>query len=802
MEGGMEERREGEPGREPGPAPPAPSAPHLSEQRRLRGDPGPLRIPPMARPLPLLLCLAALGAGCWAATTPPGTAGPPHTGTAGSPHTGTAGSPHTGTAGPSAEPLQDEADNQENILSQLLGDYDKVKAVSEGSDCRCKCLVRPLGRGACQRINEGAFKAEDFYTVETITSGPSCKCACVAPPSALNPCEGDFRLKKLREAESSDLKLSSIVEMLESAFYGLDLLKLHSVTTKLVGRVEKLEEGMSRNSMQEGHGEGASVEESPEDAQNKLRKNCSNLITNSLADIESSLQRDAEAAYTHTEGKYEERFLKDETISQQINSVESLLSPEEEEKPKQLFQRQLHVRSRPPSKPTIIRGVTYYKAHSTESENDIEEQPDELFSGDTTVDLLIEDQLLRPSSQASESVRKPSPVGWPPTPSSDPQSLPDSDAAVTTTSPVTSLPEPTQLTLAMETPTTPVGLGQEGTLQQPGVASASTVVATSLESLPSATVPSVTVTSAGTSWDTENSSALESSPGAWWQVSTPETLGSSSTPKQSLEEEDIRNIIGRCKDTLSTISGPTTQNTYGRNEGAWMKDPLAREERIYVTNYYYGNTLVEFRNLDNFKQGRWSNSFKLPYSWIGTGHVVYNGSFYYNRAFTRNIIKYDLKQRYVAAWAMLHDVAYEESTPWRWRGHSDVDFAVDENGLWVIYPAISYEGSSQEVIVLSKLNAADLSTQKETTWRTGLRKNFYGNCFVICGVLYAVDSYNKRNANISYAFDTHTNTQIIPRLLFENEYAYTTQIDYNPKDRLLYAWDNGHQVTYHVIFAY
>lgn len=93
--------------------------------------------------------------------------------------------------------------------AQLLGDYDKVKAVSEGSDCRCKCLVRPLGRGACQRINEGAFRAEDFYTVETITSGPGCKCACVAPPSALNPCEGDFRLKKLREAESSDLKVGA-----------------------------------------------------------------------------------------------------------------------------------------------------------------------------------------------------------------------------------------------------------------------------------------------------------------------------------------------------------------------------------------------------------------------------------------------------------------------------------------------------------------------------------------------------------------------------------------------------------------
>ncbi|KFP33192.1 Olfactomedin-like 2B, partial [Colius striatus] len=640
--------------------------------------------------------------------------------------------------------------------AQLLGDYDKVKAVSEGSDCRCKCVVRPLGRGACQRINEGAFRAEDFYTVETITSGPSCKCACVAPPSALNPCEGDFRLKKLREAESSDLKLSSIVEMLESAFYGLDLLKLHSVTTKLVGRVEKLEEGMSRNFTQQSHQAGANVEEDVQDPHGRDRENCSRLLTNSLPDIESSLQRDAEAAYMHTEGKYEERFLKDETISQQINSVESLpelhLSPEDE-KPEQLLQRKLHMRSRPPSKPTIVRGVTYYKAQSTETENDIEEQPDELFSGDNTVDLLIEDQLLRPSSRAGEPMRKPSPVGWPPTPGSDPTTLPAAETAPTHTVP-----------------------------------------------------PPAVATTAGSPRDVGTSPALESSsPGLWGQASTPATPVSPSipaTPKQALEEEDIRNIIGRCKDTLSTISGPTTQNTYGRNEGAWMKDPLAREERIYVTNYYYGNTLVEFRNLDNFKQGRWSNSYKLPYSWIGTGHVVYNGSFYYNRAFTRNIIKYDLKQRYVAAWAMLHDVAYEESTPWRWRGHSDVDFAVDENGLWVIYPAISYEGFNQEVIVLSKLNAADLSTQKETTWRTGLRKNFYGNCFVICGVLYAVDSYNKRNANISYAFDTHTNTQIIPRLLFENEYSYTTQIDYNPKDRLLYAWDNGHQVTYHVIFAY
>ncbi|XP_036057660.1 olfactomedin-like protein 2B isoform X2 [Onychomys torridus] len=735
----------------------------------------------MADPLPLVLCFALVVTRVWGSSTPP---------------TGTSEGPEVQTVAPTEDDiLQNEADNQENVLSQLLGDYDKVKAVSEGSDCQCKCVVRPLGRDACQRINSGASRKEDFYTVETITSGSSCKCACVAPPSAVNPCEGDFRLQKLREADSRDLKLSTIIDMLEGAFYGLDLLKLHSVTTKLVGRVDKLEEEVSKNLTKENEQIKEDVEEIRTEMNKRSKENCSDNILASMPDIRSALQRDAAAAYAHPE--YEERFLQEETVSQQINSIELLrtqpLAPPAVTKPQKPLQRQVYLRGRLASKPTVIRGITYYKAKVSEEENDIEERHDELFSGDNGVDLLIEDQLLRHEDLLTSATRRPATTR---------HAAVTTDASVQASASAPSLVDPDpeasagRLSATIQSATVfPEPTGKMPSTQVPPTTMAHIAIQPPPEMVPEDTFVEVPHLVPGLP-DTVGTDMPEEE-GPTGQEAT--SAGPILSPE---EEDDIRNVIGRCKDTLSTITGPTTQNTYGRNEGAWMKDPLAKDDRIYVTNYYYGNTLVEFRNLENFKQGRWSNSYKLPYSWIGTGHVVYNGAFYYNRAFTRNIIKYDLKQRYVAAWAMLHDVAYEEATPWRWQGHSDVDFAVDENGLWLIYPALDDEGFSQEVIVLSKLNAVDLSTQKETTWRTGLRRNFYGNCFVICGVLYAVDSYNQRNANISYAFDTHTNTQIVPRLLFENEYSYTTQIDYNPKDRLLYAWDNGHQVTYHVIFAY
>ncbi|KAL4635945.1 olfactomedin-like protein 2B [Arapaima gigas] len=684
--------------------------------------------------------------------------------------------------------LEEQDDNQENILSQLLADYDKVKALSEGSDCGCKCVVRPLSRSACRRIAEGRATERDFYTVETVTSGSDCKCACVAPPSALNPCEGQFRLKKLQEAGKDDFKLSTIMDLLEGSFYGMDLLKLHSVTTKLLHRVDNIEKAVSEKQM-EGrvsvHGQSQAEERHSSEPVTKKKP---------MSQSGSSVQGDVEASRTNKESLYEEKRSR---------------PPLKTSQPDVLTGSRL---AKAGLQDIVIRGVTYYNSEVEENGNTEEHTvAEEVLSGDGSVDLLIDNQILKKRhtfSQTRGTMRKV--AGGEDASSGGLDHEADPFAHIDTSTHEADLFAHIDAStiVRMEktehsSPTVTVPVAEEiiamDTLGDMNLPVNSTANLETSIAITASTPPPQNTTTSMTGPDIAvppNSTSQTVLGKPKYRISWTES------PEDQNMAEELHKNSGVCKDTLATISDPVTHNTYGHSEGAWMKDPKGSDNKIYVTNYYYGNNLLEFTDMETFKQGQSTTSYKLPYNWMGTGHVVYNNAFFYNRAFSRDIIKFDLRLRYVAAWTVLHDAVFEEDSPWRWRGHSDIDFAVDEGGLWVIYPTLDDESFHQEVIVLSKLNPVDLSIQKESSWRTALRRDYYGNCFVVCGVLYAVDSSNQMNANISYAFDTHTNTQMIPRLPFINNYTYNTQIDYNPKERALYSWDNGHQVIYNVIFAY
>ncbi|XP_061540128.1 olfactomedin-like 2Ba isoform X1 [Phycodurus eques] len=817
-------------------------------------------------------------------------------------------------AGQSANKLQEATDDGQNTLSKLLGDYDKVKALSEGSDCRCQCVVRPLSRSACRRIEEGSATAQDSYTVETITSGPECKCACVAPPSAVNPCEGELRLKKLRESAKDDVKLATILELLEGSYYGMDLLKLHSVISNLVDRVTHIEKVMA---LKQTKDEVKSHTNPPKPTDNTKRWPTAPHSPHQ-DDQEGEKLEWPEASQQATKKDGEKFFARTQSNdSTQVTKVKSHVAP------KKGGNKELSQGSKTALNGMIIRGVTFYKSEpepmatddGEHEENDFEYHG---FSGDGPIDLLIEENLLqhrvrpRPKERAGSRSFRPVTTALfhgskktrqPTTPTKNlSEEIQDIDSPsifiaeeidTNTTSIVTFKPYTTSenLTTMNSAPQSVASDISQRTLKtdpSPDVTTNEMIVATQggdkasstqtitretlspemseqkqITGAPNSTEEDVTTgtgTSSSHTTNTLTAKATQVAPTTPQDtepiflpvpstkmplhtslpVTTPATTSTPATTTTTKttttttisnraptvkrkykisweeEEEDLEfdDIMQRqegattrkpeeCKDTLATISEPVTHNKYGRTEGAWMKDPKSDKDRIYVTNFYYGNKLLEFQNMEVFKKGRFTNSYKLPYNWIGTGHVVYNGAFYYNRAFSRDIIKFDLRQRYVAAWTMLHDAVMEEATAaWEWRSHSDIDIALDESGLWIIYPAMDDEGFLQEVVILSRLNPVDLSMQRETTWRTGLRRNHYGNCFIVCGVLYAVDSYNQKDANLEYAFDTHTNTQMIPRMPFTNNYTYTTQIDYNPKESVLYAWDNGHQVTYDIKFAY
>lgn len=76
----------------------------------------------------------------------------------------------------------------------------------------------------------------------------------------------------------------------------------------------------------------------------------------------------------------------------------------------------------------------------------------------------------------------------------------------------------------------------------------------------------------------------------------------------------------------------------------------------------------------------------------GTGFVVYDGAVFYNKERTRNIVKYDLRTRIKSGEAIITNANYHDTSPYRWGGKSDIDLAVDENGLWVIYATESNNG--------------------------------------------------------------------------------------------------------------
>ncbi|XP_014794716.1 PREDICTED: adhesion G protein-coupled receptor L2 isoform X14 [Calidris pugnax] len=258
-----------------------------------------------------------------------------------------------------------------------------------------------------------------------------------------------------------------------------------------------------------------------------------------------------------------------------------------------------------------------------------------------------------------------------------------------------------------------------------------------------------------------------------------------------------------CPGTLKAIVDSPYLYEAEQKAGAWCKDPLQAADKIYFMPWtpYRTDTLIEYASLEDFQNGRQQTTYKLPNRVDGTGFVVYDGAVFFNKERTRNIVKFDLRTRIKSGEAIINYANYHDTSPYRWGGKTDIDLAVDENGLWVIYATEQNNG----MIVISQLNPYTL--RFEATWETTYDKRAASNAFMICGVLYVVRSVYQDNESetgknaIDYIYNTRLSRGEHVDVPFPNQYQYIAAVDYNPRDNQLYVWNNNFILRYSLEFG-
>nr|6OU3_A Chain A, Myocilin [Homo sapiens] len=241
-----------------------------------------------------------------------------------------------------------------------------------------------------------------------------------------------------------------------------------------------------------------------------------------------------------------------------------------------------------------------------------------------------------------------------------------------------------------------------------------------------------------------------------------------------------------------------TAETITGKYGVWMRDPKPTYPYTQETTWRIDTVgtdvrqVFEYDLISQFMQGYPSKVHILPRPLESTGAVVYSGSLYFQGAESRTVIRYELNTETVKAEKEIPGAGYHGQFPYSWGGYTDIDLAVDEAGLWVIYSTDEAKGA----IVLSKLNPENL--ELEQTWETNIRKQSVANAFIICGTLYTVSSYTSADATVNFAYDTGTGISKTLTIPFKNRYKYSSMISYNPLEKKLFAWDNLNMVTYDI----
>ncbi|XP_005655478.1 olfactomedin-like protein 3 isoform X1 [Sus scrofa] len=282
--------------------------------------------------------------------------------------------------------------------------------------------------------------------------------------------------------------------------------------------------------------------------------------------------------------------------------------------------------------------------------------------------------------------------------------------------------------------------------------------------------------------------------------------GGPGTKGKGRRRNEKYDMVTDCGYTISQVRSMKILKRFGGPAGLWTKDPLGPTEKIFVLDGTQNDTAFVFPRLRDFTlamAARKASRIRVPFPWVGTGQLVYGGFLYYARRppggpggggdleNTLQLIKFHLANRTVVDSSVFP--AEGLIPPYGLTADTYIDLAADEEGLWAVYAT----REDDRHLCLAKLDPQTLDTEQQ--WDTPCPRENAEAAFVICGTLYVV--YNTRpasRARIQCSFDASGTLTPERAALpyFPRRYGAHASLRYNPRERQLYAWDDGYQIVY------
>ncbi|TRY93629.1 hypothetical protein DNTS_029700 [Danionella cerebrum] len=302
------------------------------------------------------------------------------------------------------------------------------------------------------------------------------------------------------------------------------------------------------------------------------------------------------------------------------------------------------------------------------------------------------------------------------------------------------------------------------------------------------------------------------------------------------ENQRIRRDLERCKNVLnSTLAPPTISpghcglgrlvnvsepktfslTVYGTSYvfGAWGRDtnPAPGDENkhwlvVLSASNVFGNFIRQYSSLSTITLGIFptdtyiSSANPTTNTIQGPNMVMYGNALYYNCYNTHSVCQFNMTAKSVATVSLPSDTGFNSKFPFGHLGaaygYTDMDFASDESGVYVIYATTSNFGN----VMISKVETS-IPPVLGQNWTTSLHKRTITNTFMVCGVLYATRYLDKEMEEIFYSYDTKTNEERYDlRIHIKKVEANIKSINYDHRDRLLYVFSDAYIVRYGTMF--